>query len=82
MATTYYHIMDLNRIGKSEDHTPYIYDLKKGWVEDSANVLMDRIMGYDETEPDDSPYKIGNSSIMDCVKQISEDEMKSILGID
>ena len=44
------------------------------------NIVSDRIMGYDPFEDDDSPYKIGNSSIMDELERISEEEFKSRIG--
>ena len=72
MSVTYYRIKDLNLLGKEEDYIPYLYKPGKGWVVDNDNVLMDRIMGYDDSEPANSPYKIGNSSTMDLVEEISE----------
>ena len=72
MSVTYYRIKDLDMLGKEEDYVPYLYKPGKGWVVDNDNVLMDRIMGYDDSEPANSPYKIGNSSSMDLVEEISE----------
>jgi hypothetical protein len=72
MSVTYYRIKDLDMLGKEEDYIPYLYKPGKGWVVDNDNVLMDRIMGYDDSEPANSPYKIGNSSTMDLVEEISE----------
>lgn len=76
-STAYYLIKDLNKVGKLENFIPYIYD--NGWIIDSKNILMDRIMGYDEYEPEDSPYKIGNTSMLDKVEVITEEEAKAIL---
>lgn len=72
MSVTYYRIKDLGILGKEEDYIPYLYKPGNGWVVDNDNVLMDRIMGYDDSEPANSPYKIGNSSTMDLVEEISE----------
>lgn len=72
MSVAYYRIKDLGLLGKEEDYIPYLYKPGKGWVVDNDNVLMDRIMGYDDSEPANSPYKIGNSSTMDLVEEISE----------
>ena len=33
-------------------------------------------MGYDPTETNDSPYKIGNTDIMDDIEKITEDEFE------
>lgn len=80
MNVTYYHILDLDMVGKEEDYVPYLYQPEKGWVVDGGNVLMDRIMGYDVDEADNSPYKIGNSNIMNLVKEISESEAEKLIA--
>ena len=48
METEFYLISDLNRIGKIENYIPYLYDTGKGWMVDSDNIVMDRLMGYNE----------------------------------
>lgn len=80
MNVTYYHILDLDMVGKEENYVPYLYKPEIGWVVDDSNVLMDRIMGYDVDEADSSPYRIGNSDIMNLVKEISESEAKKIIA--
>lgn len=79
MSVTYYHIKDLNLLGKEEDYVPYLYKPGEGWIADNDNVLMDRFMGYDDSEPADSPYKIGNTSIMDLVEEIRENEVEKFI---
>lgn len=80
MSVTYYHIKDLNMLGKEEDYIPYLYKPGKGWTVDNDNVLMDRVMGYDGSEPAKSPYKIGNTSIMDLVEEIGEKEAEKFIA--
>ena len=73
--TTYYLIR--NRIiGKREkDSECFDYLYKDGdWVPDKDCVIMDHLFGYDPYEPDDSPYKIGNLSIMEKIEEISCEE--------
>lgn len=79
MSVTYYRINDLDLLGKEEDFVPYLFKPGKGWVVDNDNILMDRVMGFDDSEPDNSPYKIGNSSTMDLVKEISQKEADKII---
>lgn len=79
MSVTYYRINDLGLLGKEEDYVPYLYKPGKGWVVDNDNVLMDRVMGYDGSEPSDSPYKIGNTSTLDRVEEISQKEAEMII---
>ncbi len=40
---------------------------------------MDRLMGYDPTEPPGSPYAMMNSSVMDEIEEISEEKAKEFL---
>ena len=80
MSVTYYHIKDLNVLAKEEDYVPYLFVSGKGWVVDNDNVLMDRIMGYDSSEPADSPYKMGNTDVMESVKEISEKEADKMIA--
>lgn len=80
MSVTYYRINDLDLLGKEEDYVPYLYKPGKGWVVDNDNVLMDRIMGFDESEPAKSPYKTGNTSIMELVEEISQKEAENIIA--
>ena len=57
-----------------EEFIPYIYDKIRGWVVDQSNILMDRILGYDDTEPEDSTYRIGNLDRLDRITEITEEE--------
>lgn len=79
MSAIYYHIKDLDMLGKEDDYVPYLYKPEKGWVVDNENVLMDRVMGYDGLEPSNSPYKIGNTSVLDLVEEISEKEAEKLM---
>ena len=70
----YYYIKDLSLYAKDEGLCRK-YILKNGeWVIDNDNIVSDRLMGYDPYEEDDSPYKIGNTSIMDELEEISKEE--------
>lgn len=52
----YFWIKDLKKIGKIDNFVPYLFDLEEGWVIDNENILMDRVIGYDDET-------IGGSSI-------------------
>ncbi len=65
--TTYYFMSDLNQVGKVEDFVPYLYDEDDGWIVDNDNLLMDRIMGYDDD-------RIGNTDILFRVDEITKEE--------
>ncbi len=44
------------------------------WSNSSNNEIMDRILGYDSSEPSDSPYAIGNTDIMSSIKELTLEE--------
>ncbi len=74
----YYRIIDKGLIGKYENGRHYLEKNGK-WVEDSEMVIADRLIGYDHFEDDDSPYVIGNTSIMDSIEEISEEKAIELL---
>lgn len=80
METIYYHILDLDIIGKEENFVPYLYDNKKGWIPDRKKILMDRVMGHDTSEAKKSPYAIGNTEMMDSVKRISKEDVERFIN--
>ena len=46
-------------------------------------MIMDRLVGFDPYEPSDSPYGIGNTSVMDEIDEITyEEAMKRTGGIE
>ncbi len=73
----YYYVEDLRLLGKSEGDTYYVF-IDAEWVPDEWHYIMDRLIGYDPYEDDDSPYKIGNTEVMDEIEEISEKEAKHI----
>lgn len=76
--TTYYLIWK-HLVGKKEDEMFYLF--KNGeWIPDKENVIMDHLMGYDPTEPPESPYAMYNMSIMDEIEDISYEEAMKIIG--
>lgn len=62
----FYRIKDLDRIGKVDGGIPYLF-AASGWEVDDANILMDRVMGYDGES-------IGCISMLSRVEEITEEE--------
>ena len=76
---TYYLIR--NRIlGRREDG---IFDLLENgkWISDVKKLIQDRLIGFDPYEPEDSPYRTGNLSIMDEIEEIPEEMAMQLLNI-
>lgn len=64
----YYYIHDLERVGKTLDNNVYyLYNTDKGWIMDSENIIMDRLIGYDGE-------RIGSSEMLFRIDEISEVE--------
>ena len=80
--TKYYFINDLGIVAKSTDEGDFLFDTKhKKWVFDVNRKLLDRLIGFDSSEPDDSPYSFGNTEMLDRVEEISEDRALGIVKV-
>ena len=76
--TRYYLILG-RRLGIKDGGKYFI--LRGGaWEEDNNNEIMDRLMGYDPSEPPGSPYGIGNTSIMNEIEEISYEQASVLSG--
>ncbi len=42
----YCYLNDIDIVGKTEKHVPYIYQKCKGWIVDNENLIMDRYMDW------------------------------------
>ena len=68
----YYYVRDLLIYAKGEGHTTGNYLFIDGeWKPDTEHIVADRLVGYDSYEDDDSPYKMGSTSIMDDLMPLS-----------
>lgn len=70
--TTYYLILN-KQLGKEDDGKYYLYT-NGSWVPDTKSTILDRLMGFDPSEPADSPYAMGNMDIMDTIEPITEQQ--------
>lgn len=74
--TTYYLIRG-KTVAKREEsegfYRDYIYR-DGGWIRDERSVVMDHLIGYDPSEPEDSPYRFGSTDILMEMDEISEEE--------
>ncbi len=75
---TYYLILD-KIVGKKEDGKYYIFRNEQ-WEPDNENMIMDRLVGYDPSEPSGSPYGFGNGSVMAEMDEISYKEAMKLIG--
>ena len=75
---TYYLIRE-TLLGKRDQAGDHLYG-EGAWKPDVRNVIRDHLIGYDPYEPDDSPYKTGNLSIMDEIEEITEQEAVKLIN--
>ena len=47
---------------------------------DEKHRIMDYLEGFDPSEPEDSPYRFGNTSVMMEIDEISEEKAKEIMS--
>ena len=76
--TTYYLILN-NKLGKEEDGKYYLYT-NGSWVPDTKSTILGRLMGFDPSEPADSPYAIGNMDIMDTIELITDHQAREFIN--
>lgn len=76
--TTYYLILN-NQLGKEEDGKYYLYT-NGSWVPDTKSTILGRLMGFDPSEPADSPYAMGNMDIIDTIEPITEHQARDFIN--
>ncbi len=76
--TTYYLILN-RQLGKEEDGKYYLYT-NGNWVPDTKSTILGRLMGFDPSEPADSPYAMGNIDIMDTIDVITEQQAREFIN--
>ena len=56
------------------------YDINSGkWV-DGGMTLWDNRVGFDESEPEGSPYRYGNGSCMEDIVEITKEEAEEFIS--
>ena len=73
MKIQYYYLRDIRCFAKGDGFNNCIY-INGEWQPDRQNLVSDRLMGFDPFEDEDSPYRIGNVSVMQEIETISEQE--------
>ena len=74
----YYLILE-HIVGMRKNGIYYLYEDGE-WRVDERCMIMDRLMGYDPSEPPGSPFGIGNDSIMDEIEDITYEEAMELIG--
>ena len=75
---TRYFLLNERRLGKQEKGRYYIYTGGE-WQPDKECAILDRLLGYDPSEPPGSPYGIGNTDIMDEIEEITYERAKEYM---
>ena len=73
--TTYYWLNDRKTFGRETKHRFYLWE-NGMWVKDSDWIILGKLIGYDSSEPDWSPYATGSTSVMDTIEISSKKEFK------
>ncbi len=75
----YYLILE-RTVGKQEENGRYYVFRNGEWQLDVKNEIFERLIGYDPSEPPDSPYGIGNTDILDEIEEISYEKAMMLTG--
>ncbi len=76
---TIYYLIWNRVVGKEEGIDYYIFKNNR-WEPDTEYLIMDRLFGYDASEPAGSPYGFANESIMSETKVISYKKAMKLTG--
>ena len=76
-SDTKWYLIDGHIIGRTDRWGHFILDNGR-WKNDEKHLIGDCLMGYDPTE--DDFYAIGNTEIMDRIKEISEEVAKEFIS--
>lgn len=76
--TSYFWMTDLKKFGKYDEKNYYIL-INGKWESDTGYIILGKLIGYDKFEPDDSPYAVGSTSVMDTIEEITEEQFKEML---
>ena len=78
----YYFAEDVGMVGRRIGFISFeFYDKNtKSWIPDDSCIFSDRLMGYDSSEPKDSPYKIGDTSELEKIREITEEEAIKLIS--
>ena len=75
----YYLILE-RTVGKQEENGWYYIFKNREWQWDANNEIFGRLIGYDPSEPPDSPYGIGCTDILDEIEEISYEKAMELTG--
>lgn len=75
----YYLLKDSGLVAKGYDNHHWIYP-DFVWQKDTESIVWGKLIGYDPSEPADSPYAIGSTSVIDEIEQISYEKAMGIVS--
>jgi hypothetical protein len=77
----YYYVNDKKLVGRREDRYSFPYLYTDGvWKPDKEHIIDDRLIGFDESEPPDSSYRIGCSDMLERIEEITEVEAMKLIA--
>ena len=75
-----YYLILKCQVGKEEDGKYYLFKNGK-WERDIEHVILDRLFGFDPSEPPGSPYGYGCTSIMEEIEEISYEKALELMNL-
>jgi hypothetical protein len=78
MSWTYCRIKDKDLVGRFQGIGKAEIYVDGDWIHDQ-NIISDRIVGYDVTEPSGSPYRMGSTEVMGYLEEISEEKAMKLI---
>ncbi len=78
-----YYLIWERTVAKREKNEEYYKDylFENGrWIKDEEHIIADHLIGFDPTEPEDSPYRYGSTSVLMEMDEISEKDAIRIMN--
>ncbi len=76
---TRYYLLWKRVVGRSDAEGFYLFENGQ-WHPDEYHVIMDHLYGYDPFEPENSPYRMFNDSVMEEIEEITPEQADRLLG--
>ena len=69
-----FYLIGGNRLLYMDGRESFEY-INNEWIKINNTEITDRLMGYDPSEPSDSPYAIGNTDIISSIKELTLEQV-------
>lgn len=74
-----FYLINGNKLSYTDGKESFEYKNNE-WIKINNSEIISRLIGYDPSEPSDSPYAIGNTDIMESIKELTLEQVIESFG--